>query len=204
MTLRGHLPQLQETLQRGAARAFDARDFFFTQSTNGVQQQQGNRVTGGSTFIQYPFSRHNTITTSVGIEDSSQVVFNPNITVGTGFDRLDDTLGLVNVQFTSDTRRFQRFGAFQGRRFSVGARYGPHIDGDFDGDLIEYNMDFRAYKQLTRRSLIAWRIGTIYNCRRSRELVRLGRAQPAARFRLPRVRRIAYRILQLRVPVPAG
>ena len=145
------------------ASIFDVRDFFFTQGVNGVQQQQGTRITGGSTFIQYPFSRHNTITTSVGIEDSSQAVFNPNITVGTGFDRLDDTLGLVSLQFTSDTRRGQRFGVFQGRRFSVGARYGPHIDGDFDGDLIEYNMDFRAYKQLTRRSLIAWRIGTIYN-----------------------------------------
>jgi outer membrane protein assembly factor BamA len=36
--------------------------------------------------------------------------------------------------------------------------YGLNVGGDTDGDLLEYQLDYRAYRQITRRALIAWRL----------------------------------------------
>jgi outer membrane protein assembly factor BamA len=55
-----------------------------------------------------------------------------------------------------------QYGPVQGKRFSVSAFYGAHVSGETEGDILQYNLDFRAYKQLTRRSTLAWRIGSMY------------------------------------------
>ena len=55
-----------------------------------------------------------------------------------------------------------QYGPAQGKRFSVSALYGAHVSGDTEGDILQYNLDFRTYKQLTRRSTLAWRVGSTY------------------------------------------
>lgn len=145
------------------ARAFDYRDYFVDNST-GEQVKRNYKVTGLEAYAQYPFSRHYRFELNGGARTSSdaQIV---------GFDvfgfpiyrDVDDTFAIVGASLVGDTTRYQRWGPFQGKRFRIGATYGPHISGDFKEDFLLYEADFRAYKQLTRRSLLAWRVSGLYN-----------------------------------------
>lgn len=150
------------------ARAYDVRDYFLTQTAAGLELQQGSRETGAYVFAQYPFNRYYRVEGSVGAVDSSQTLLTGFVDPGTGianpvFDRVSDRLATVGLDFVGDTTRYQRFGPFQGKRFDIGAFFGKHLAGDFEGDLLEYQLDFRAYKKLTRRSLLAWRLASRYN-----------------------------------------
>jgi hypothetical protein len=78
------------------------------------------------------------------------------------FLETEDTLGFVEGAIVGDTTRYMSFGPFQGKRFRVSLVFGPHLAGDFDGNLAEARFDYRAYKQATRRSLLAFRVGTLY------------------------------------------
>jgi Tol biopolymer transport system component len=142
-----------------SASLFDYRDFFF--NANGEKQEY--RVTGGSISVDYPLNRYYRIGATVGVHDSAQdqlVGLNPDRSPR--YARVEDTMGRVEGTIVGDTTRYQSFGPFQGKRFALNAIYGPHISGDFDGDLMMWSADFRAYKQVTRRSVLAWRIaGTI-------------------------------------------
>jgi outer membrane protein assembly factor BamA len=79
------------------------------------------------------------------------------------FQDRGDTFATIGANLTGDTTRFSSFGPFQGRRFNLGTLYGAHLSGDFEADILEYRLDFRGYKQLTRRSLFAFRAASIYN-----------------------------------------
>ena len=68
----------------------------------------------------------------------------------------------LDLAFVGDTTRYQAWGPFQGKRFNIGVLYAPSISGDIEGDVLQYNLDFRSYKQLTRRSTLAWRLAGIY------------------------------------------
>ncbi len=142
---------------------YDFRDYFLQSTSSGVQREEAYRTTGASAFISYPFSRHYRFQASTGFQDRSQdiPVVQPDGLIR--FESFDDRLATVDLSFTGDTTRFQSFGPFQGKRFSVGAFYGSQLSGDFDGDILEYRMDFRTYKQVTRRSTLAWRAATRYN-----------------------------------------
>ena len=143
---------------------FDFRDFFVDQST-GERLEREYRVTGASAFVEYPFNRHYRVRGTVGFQDQTQNQFlgsNP-VTGAPVFRSIDDQLAFASFSLVGDTTRYQRFGPFQGKRFNIGVTYGAQLSGDFDGDLLEYRLDLRTYKQLTRRSVLAWRLGTIYN-----------------------------------------
>ena len=79
------------------------------------------------------------------------------------FQNFEDIFGSLSFNFVGDTVRYQRFGPYQGKRLNVGASFAPHISGDLPGDIVQYNLDYRGYKKVTRRSLLAFRIGSIYN-----------------------------------------
>jgi len=69
----------------------------------------------------------------------------------------------VRGSIVGDTVRYQSFGPFQGKRFNLSAQYGPHLSGDTDGDWSNITLDFRSYKQATRRSLLALRLTGLHN-----------------------------------------
>jgi len=106
---------------------------------------------------------------SVGLADRSQDFLVQNTTDCPGpncgelrVQTVDETFATFNIAFVGDTTRFQSWGPFQGKRFNIGVLYAPNLGGDIEGDVLQYNLDFRAYKQLTRRSSLAWRISSIY------------------------------------------
>jgi hypothetical protein len=105
-------------------------------------------------------SRHYRVDASVGFMDRAQdwVVGAEPITGAPVTESVADRFALLGTSLTGDTTRFQEWGAFQGKRFTLGVLYGANAGGDIPGDLVEYSTDFRAYKQLTRRSLLAWRL----------------------------------------------
>jgi len=146
------------------ASAFDVRDFFLRNTGVGVERDQESRTTGVNGFIQYPISRYYRVQTAVGLLDNEQAFAVRDPQTGlVSFDDFGDTFATIGLSLVGDTTRYQRFGPFQGKRFNLGTLYAAHLAGDFDADALEHRLDFRAYKQLTRRSLIAFRAATIYN-----------------------------------------
>ncbi|MDH3628370.1 MAG: hypothetical protein OEV00_09620 [Acidobacteriota bacterium] len=142
---------------------YDFRDFFVDQSTGERIERQYSQ-TGATAFIQYPVSRHFRVETSGGYLNASLNRLAQNSMTGQfGFIEQDDSFAMVEAAITHDTARYQGFGPFQGQRFRLDVRQGFHLSGDSDGDLTEFRLDYRRYKQLTRRTLLALRLATIYN-----------------------------------------
>jgi hypothetical protein len=144
------------------ATVFDYRDFIVS-TASGARLERSFRATGANAFFQFPQSRYYRVDLSVGLTDASFLRpggFDPQ-TGQTVFVNFDDTYAFVSADYVGDTTRWQRFGPFQGKRFAIGVDYGPRIGGDVDGYVLQYNLDFRAYKQVTRRSVLAWRIAAL-------------------------------------------
>lgn len=137
------------------AQIYDFRDYYLT--IGGTDQIQ--RTTGAGVFWEYPMSRYYRFETGVGFLDRSQDFF-------TGFDpngfaqfqTVKEQYATASASLVGDTTRFQGFGPFQGKRFNLSVLYGANTGGDVDGDLLDYRLDFRTYKQATRRSTLAWRL----------------------------------------------
>jgi len=137
------------------ARAYDFRDYYLTVS--GSDQIQ--RTSGVDVFYQYPISRHYRIETGVGFIDRSQDFYAGFSSNGFPvFTRVNEQYATALVGLVGDTTRFQGFGPFQGKRFNLSVLYGARTGGDIPGDLLDYRLDFRTYKQATRRSTLAWRL----------------------------------------------
>jgi hypothetical protein len=147
----------------GAA-AYDYRDFFLRETVTGLDRDQINRLTGVNAFIQYPISRHYRVDTSVGVLENAQDFIVGVDGVGNPFfQRFTDRFASVNVALTGDTTRYQLYWPIQGKRFRLSTWYAPHLSGDVDADIQEHRLDYRAYKQMTQRSLFAFRVSSIYN-----------------------------------------
>ena len=190
---------------------FDFRDYYAVNVSN---RDQIERVSGVSAFLQYPMSRYYRVTLSGGYSDRSSdfLVFNP-ITGQTEFFEINERLAISNVALTGDTTRYQSFGPFQGKRFNLGVLFGKNVGGDPLDDILQYNLDFRAYKQATRRSVLAWRLAGIYNAQQEtfyaigglnqlrgytfREFVGSNIAWSNLEFRFPLAEQIAFPILSL-------
>jgi len=143
------------------ARIFDFRDFIVDRTT-GARIEREYRATGVNAFFQFPVSRYYRVETVAGVTDSSILSIQGVNNLGQPiFGNTDDTFGLLSAHFVGDTTRWQRFGPFQGKRFRIGAQYGPRIASDFEGSVLQYNLDFRAYKQVTRRSVLAFRAAAL-------------------------------------------
>jgi Tol biopolymer transport system component len=149
---------------RWGASVFDLRDYYLSSDGFNVDRRQTQRATGAQFFVQYPFSRHYRLDTAVSAVDSTQDLF-------VGYDgggipqfvASNDRFVFLEPSVVGDTTRFQSFGPYQGHRFELGARYGKNVSSNDTGDIEEFHVDFRAYKQLTRRSLFAFRLYGVVN-----------------------------------------
>lgn len=144
---------------------FDSRDYFLRETSNGaITRDQDTRLTGVNAFIHFPISRHYRFETSLGLLENEQALITGiNAGGNANFTDFTDRFASINLAIAGDTTRYQSFGPFQGKRFRLSSWYAPHLSGDFEGDIQEHRFEFRAYKQLTRRSLLAFRAATIYN-----------------------------------------
>jgi hypothetical protein len=147
------------------ATVYDFRDYFLRIDSGGGQERdEAYHNTGANGFIEYPFSRHYRVEGSVGFLDNSQALLVADPATGiSSYQDFSDRFATFELGIVGDTTRFQSFGPFQGKRFRLGTLFGAHLSGDGEGDIVEHRLDFRAYKQLTRRSLLAFRAASIYN-----------------------------------------
>jgi Tol biopolymer transport system component len=146
------------------ASVFDLRDYYLSSDGYSLDRKQVQRSTGAAISFQYPFNRNYRLDTTFSAVDSTQDIF-------TGYDdnfvpqfiTSSDRFLYVRPALVGDTTRFQSFGPFQGHRFELGLLYGLNLGGDTAGNIEEVHLDFRAYKQLTRRSVLAFRALGIVN-----------------------------------------
>jgi hypothetical protein len=143
---------------------FDLRDYYLSSNGFNVNREQVQRNTGVQFFVQYPFNRYYRLDGAVTATDSTQDIFTGYTINGVPqFVSSHDRFLMFQPSIVGDTTRFQSFGPLQGKRFEFGVTYGENLGGDIPGNIIEYHVDFRAYKQLTRRSLLAFRAIGIVN-----------------------------------------
>jgi len=143
---------------------FDLRNYYLSSNGFNLNREQTQRETGAQLFVQFPINRYYRIDASVTATDGSQDLFiGYDITGVPQFTTVSDRFLFFNPSIVGDTTRFQSFGPFQGKRFELGVNLGQHLSGDLPGNVREYTLDFRAYKQLTRRSLLAFRALGIWN-----------------------------------------
>jgi WD40 repeat protein len=189
---------------RWGANLFDFRDYFVTLPSLGGGRDQQSRTTGGSFFIQYPFNRYYRADVALGLFDRSQDYFAGVNEFGFLLTReLRERYTLVSADLTGDTTRYQQFGPFQGKRFNVGVTYGIPIGGDVSGNILEYRLDYRAYAQLSRRSLIAWRLAGVLSQGGSPTYYSLGGINQLRGFGFREYfgSRVAWSNLELRYPL---
>jgi Tol biopolymer transport system component len=149
---------------RWGTTVFDLRDYYLSSDGFNVDQRQAQRNTGAQFFVQYPINHYYRFDFAVGATSNSQELFTGYTATGEPtFATANDNFLLFQPSVVGDTTRFQSFGPFQGKRFEIGATYGYNLGSDLPGNVLEYHVDFRAYKQLTRRSLFAFRAVGIFS-----------------------------------------
>lgn len=146
------------------ATLFDLRDYYLTSDGFNLNRHQVQRNTGGQFFAQYPINRYYRIEGAVGLTNNTQDIFTGYTSLGVPtFQSANDKFLLLQPSLVADTTRYQSFGPFQGKRFDLGILYGVNLGSTSPGNIVQYSLDFRAYKQLTRRSLLAFRAAGILN-----------------------------------------
>jgi hypothetical protein len=156
---------------RWGATIFDLRDYYLSSNGFTLDRTQAQRNTGFQVAADYPVSRYYRVGASVGYTDSSQDLFTGYQQVNTvngpviqpTFQSAHDQFIFVAPELVCDTTRYQSFGPFQGKRFKLGMDFGLNLGHDLPGNIEQYTLDFRAYKQMTRRSLVAFRALGILN-----------------------------------------
>ncbi len=148
--------------------AFDLRDYYLSSGGFGGDSRQSQRNSGAQFFAEFPINRYYRIDAAVTASDTSQDIFarpsfDANGFVVANFKTVNDRFLTFQTSVVGDTTRFQSFGPFQGKRFELGVTYGLNLGGDLAGNVLQYQLDFRAYKQLTRRSVLAFRAVGIVN-----------------------------------------
>lgn len=149
---------------RWGVTVFDLRDYYLSSGGFDSSSRQSQRNSGVQFFAQFPIDRYYRIDAAVTATDSAQDVFiGYDANLSPVFTTATDRFLTFRPSIVGDTTRFQSFGPFQGKRFELGAIYGLNLGGDLPGNVVEYHLDFRAYKQLTRRSVLAFRAVGIVN-----------------------------------------
>jgi WD40 repeat protein len=152
---------------RWGATLFDLRDYYLSSDGFNINRQQVQRNTGAQFFLQFPLNRYYRVDTAIGATNNTQDIFTGYVASGgvavPQFQAVNDKFLLFQPSLIGDTTRYQSFGPFQGKRLALGMTYGYNLGSSAPGNVLEYTLDFRAYKQLTRRSLIATRFVGILN-----------------------------------------
>jgi Tol biopolymer transport system component len=153
---------------RWGVTVFDLRNYYLSSGGFDTSTRQSQRNSGVQFFAQFPINRYYRIDAAVTASDTSQDIFTGYTTDANGnlvsnFISANDRFVTFQPSLIGDTTRFQSFGPFQGKRFDLGVTFGQNLGGDVPGNVLEYHLDFRAYKQLTRRSVLAFRAVGIIN-----------------------------------------
>ncbi len=153
---------------RWGATLFDLRDYYLSSGGFDGDSRQSQRSSGAEMFAQFPINRYYRVDASITASDTSQDLFvvnsvDANGFIVTNFQTVNDRFLTFRTSVVGDTTRFQSFGPSQGKRFALGVTYGLNMGGELAGDVLQYELDFRAYKQMTRRSLLAFRTVGIIN-----------------------------------------
>ncbi len=152
------------------ARVFDDRAFYTLPNefeSRGFERRQAYRVTGAFGLVSYPFTRYHRLDTGAGFISRSYTFldFSGGDKNGDGIVNFDDANALtlrnnfpvVTTTFSGDSAVFKFFGPVSGRRYDISASYAQ--DTEEGGTLSrDVEVDWREYKQLTSRSLIAARV----------------------------------------------
>ncbi len=79
-----------------------------------------------------------------------------------GIARTSDDYPYLSLDLVGDTVRWQPFGPWQGHRFRLGITAWTFVSGDRDGTTGRtYRLDFRGYRRITARSLVAFRLAGV-------------------------------------------
>ena len=146
------------------ARLFDNRAFYTTLNDQGdrFDRRQFYRETGAMGLLSYPFDRYHRVDTGLGF--MSRDYYYPRFfrLEGEDFDRVayeprKDNFPILSTTFSGDSAVWKFFGPVSGRRYEIGASYAPDAKdgGTLSGDL---TLDWREYKQLSSRTLLAARL----------------------------------------------
>ena len=155
------------------ARLFDNRAFFntFDQQSGDLDRRQVYRQTGALGIVSYPFSRYHRLDAGAGYM-SRQYSFPTGATDTNGdgeidFDELDwgsirHNFPLASTTFSGDSAVWKYFGPVSGRRYNISLTYAPDLDegGTLTSDI---DLDWREYKQLSSRTLLAARLYAGYS-----------------------------------------
>jgi Tol biopolymer transport system component len=150
------------------ARLFDNRSFYLIPNfqSGRYERRQIYRETGALGLTSYPFTRYHRLDTGVGF--MSRDYYRPIFTTDydqdgdIDFDDADyehrrDNFPIVSTSFSGDSAVWKFFGPVSGRRYQVSLAYAPDLkqSGTLSADM---TVDWREYKQITSRSLLAARV----------------------------------------------
>lgn len=157
------------------ARVYDNRAFFntFNFESGDLDRRQVYRETGAVGLISYPFTRYHRLDTGAGYV-TRQYAF-PDF--GRSEDRNGDgaldytelvwagvrqNFPIASTTFSGDSAQWKFFGPVSGRRYQTSLTYAPDIDegGTLTSDI---TVDWREYKQLSSRTLLAARFFGAYS-----------------------------------------
>ncbi|MCB1043285.1 MAG: PD40 domain-containing protein [Acidobacteria bacterium] len=105
-------------------------------------------------YLRYPFSLFSRVDIGGGVTDQDTyrpVPFRVGDDLFFNYEQADFTVPIAFIGFSRDTLRYQSFGPIQGMGFD--ATYTEAF-----GEFRAANLEFRAYKELSRRSLFAFRL----------------------------------------------
>lgn len=150
------------------ARLFDNRSFYLIPNfqEGRYERRQIYRETGALGLTSYPFTRYHRLDTGVGFmsRDYYRPVFTTDYDEDGDIDLFDadyehrkDNFPIISTSFSGDSAVWKFFGPVSGRRYEVGLAYAPDFkdSGTLSADM---TVDWREYKQITSRSLIAARV----------------------------------------------
>lgn len=182
----------------------DYRNYYLTADIGGfLERERSQRYSAASAFAHYPLSRYYRLEGSLGyVQRRSEYPIFDGTTID--FLRFEDDYPIASINFVGDTTRYQSFGPYHGHRFRVGVTGYSYTSGDNDGEsVMAYNWDFRFYKSLTRRSLIAIRLAGIYQDGEAANLYTLGGLDDLRGFRYREFvgENVAYANFELRFPL---
>lgn len=143
----------------------DFRDYYYTLEQGNVRQRRSARYSSVGGYASYPFNRYYRIEGELTYLQRriSRPRLAPFSNQVVGFDDAKDDMALAGVSLVGDTTRYREWGAFQGHKFRIGPTFTKFLAGDSSGDSISgATLDFRAYQHVTRRSLVAFRLSSLY------------------------------------------
>lgn len=157
------------------ARLYDNRAFFNTFDLNSgrLDRRQVYRDTGVLGLVSYPFTRYHRIDAGAGYISRQYAFpdfFNSPDADGDGeldYDELNwqslrHNFPVASTTFSGDSAVWKFFGPVSGRRYQMSLTYAPDLDegGTLTSDV---TVDWREYKQLSSRTLLAARFYGAYS-----------------------------------------